>query len=116
MGVHKMLKNKTKYKVTGISGKEYTFGVYNYPGKWKAVAGVYLITHREVRQGVGSHSRIYVGETGKLNERHSSHHKANCFRRKKANCLCFLPEKSEKRRLEIEKDILLGGNWPCNSK
>ena len=105
---------KANYTVSGKSGTKYTFGVYDSPGEWREVAGVYLITKRTVTDGTGSHSHIYVGETDNLKERHASHHKEDCFQQHDANCLCFLAESSEQKRRAIEADVLAGGRWPCN--
>lgn len=103
------------YEVAGISGKKYSFDIYQYDSTWKEVAVVYVVTKRvQNPKGGGSHTNIYVGETGNLKERFGGHHKSDCFTNNGANCLSVLHESSEDRRLAIESDILDGGTWPCN--
>jgi hypothetical protein len=106
------------YTVFGQSHSQYTFGMYDYPGNWKPLAAVYIITKRTVdAEGKGRHTGIYVGQTSNLSERHEDHHKQDCFKGKGANCIGVLIEKNEKRRLEIEADIRNNGSsWPCNDQ
>jgi len=101
--------------IAGASGTKYTFGVYSFNSTWAEVAGVYLVTRRSLNEeGTGTHTFIYVGETENLKERHLDHHKADCFLRHGANCLCFLSEKSEPKRKAIEADLLAAKSWSCN--
>jgi hypothetical protein len=101
--------------VIGKSGSKYTFAVYSIDSTWKELAAVYVITKRtEKTGGGGSHRYVYVGETENLKDRHSNHHKADCFAKHDANCLCALLEDDEDKRLEIELDILAGNTFPCN--
>lgn len=103
------------YSVTGASKRIYTFEVYPYNSQWNEVAAVYVVTKRTPKTGGGgSHTNIYVGQTDNLKERHSGHHKEDCFKSEGANCLSVLREDSEEKRLDIESDILEGGYWPCN--
>jgi len=106
------------YTVSGKSGSKYTFGMYEYPGTWKPVAAVYIITKRAVgADGKGKHTNIYVGQTSNLSERQEDHHKQDCFKRHAANCIGVLTEKDEQRRLDIEADIRNNGSlWPCNDQ
>ena len=100
----------------GISGKEYSFDIYALPGEWNSVTGFYLITKR-VRDNINgghTHTLLYVGETDDLKVRMSNHHKQNCFGKNNANCLCWLDESNENRRLSIESDICEKWNPKCN--
>ena len=102
-------------EIAGKSGSKYSFGVYPYDTTWKEIGAVYVVTKRTVQpNGSGTHDFIYVGQTDNLKERHTGHHKADCFTRRGANCLCALVEESEETRLAIETDLIAGHTWPCN--
>ena len=101
-------------EIAGKSGSKYSFDVYPYESNWAEVGAVYAVTKRTVQNGSGSHNFIYVGHTDNLKERHTSHHKADCFARQSANCLCVHVEAVEETRLTIEADLLAGHVWPCN--
>ena len=103
------------YTVAGKSGTKYQFEVYPRNTSWKEVGAVYLLTKRVIgANGKGTHTNIYVGQTGNMAQRHTDHHKEECFDSHGANCTCVLVEPSEPMRLKIESDILQGGKWPCN--
>ena len=102
-------------EIAGASGTKYSFAVYSLDTSWNEVAAVYVVTKRTPKPGGGaSHSFIYVGQTDNLKERHMNHHKAECFTKHGANCLCVLVEEREETRLRIEADLLKGNMWPCN--
>ncbi len=102
-------------EIAGKSGAKYSFGIYPYETEWKEIGAVYVVTKRTAKpDGSGTHSFIYVGQTDNLKERHTSHHKADCFERNNANCLCVHVEGVEKTRRAIEADLLAARNWPCN--
>ncbi|WP_339783358.1 hypothetical protein [uncultured Marinobacter sp.] len=102
-------------KLTGVSGTTYTFDVYPYDTKFKAIAAVYYISRRtEKSDGSGTHTAIYVGETEDMSTRFDSHHDEACFKRNNANCKSILKETSGRRRLEIEADLVSSLNPPCN--
>lgn len=99
----------------GKSGNEYSFNVYPFNTDFKAIGAVYFVTQRtEKSDGTGSHTRIYVGETGDLSERFDNHHKQDCFDKHNANCICVHSESNEKTRLEKESDLIDNYNPPCN--
>jgi predicted GIY-YIG superfamily endonuclease len=101
--------------LTGESGTEYTFNVYPYSTEFKAIGAVYYISKRtENSEGKGSHTKIYVGQTGDLSERFDNHHKEDCFIKNSANCKSVLTEEDEDRRFEIETDLVIALNPPCN--
>lgn len=101
--------------VTGDSGAEYTFSVYNRRATFKELGAVYLMSKRALNaKGSGNHTWIYVGETGDLSDRPLNHHCKDCFDKHGANAVSILRESSRSRRLEIETDIRRALNPPCN--
>ena len=99
----------------GKSGIEYSFDVYPFDTNFNAIGAVYFVTNRtEKSDGTGSHTGIYVGETGDLSKRFDNHHKQDCFDKHHANCICVHSESSEKNRLEKESDLIDNYNPPCN--
>lgn len=101
--------------LTGKSGKKHTFNIYPYDTSFKELAAVYYISKRtEKSGGGGNHKHIYIGQTENLAERFQNHHKEECFKRNKANCKSILQESSEKKRLEIEADLIDALTLPCN--
>lgn len=99
---------------TGKSGKEYTFSIYKMDTEFDAIGGIYIFTNRHIENGKYVHAPIYCGKTGDLSERFDNHHKADCIKKNKANCLCFMRVDLETRRTEIETDILKGNDFICN--
>jgi len=76
-------------ELTGASGRKYAFLVYPWGTPFKALGGVYAVTRGTANQSGGqTHTIVYVGQTGDLSERFDDHHKAACFGRNKANCMC----------------------------
>jgi len=101
---------------TGKSGTKYEFTAYSWDTNFKEGFGaVYFITKRSSNdEGGHSHTRIYVGQTGDMSERFDDHHDAPCFKSNGANCKCVYGESYEKKRLQIEKDLVNNYNPPCN--
>lgn len=99
----------------GASGTNYEFEVYPWGTNFNAVGAVYFVTERSRNSDGGyNHSRIYVGQTSDLSERFDDHHKAGCFGKKGANCICVHTEDIESRRLRIEADLIAKYAPPCN--
>lgn len=98
----------------GKSGTTYQFQVYAWGTALEAVGGVYAITKRSVTNDKGSHVFIYFGQTADLSERFEVHHKASCFTKNGANCVCVHFESDEKTRLAIASDFTEGYGTPCN--
>ena len=96
---------------TGVSGIRYTFEIFAWGQAFNPIGAVYFITKCD---GQGNHTSIYVGQTRDLSERFDNHHKASCFQRHGANRICVLVEGQEKRRLEIETDLIRSYHPPCN--
>lgn len=93
----------------------YNFSVYPWDTEFTALGAVYVITRRTADiYGGGSHSFIYIGQTGDLSERFDNHHKADCFRKNGANCICIHEEGNEQKRLAIESDLLDVNDTACN--
>jgi hypothetical protein len=101
-------------KFSGKSGNEYPFVVYSFDSNLSKIACVYVVTHRYKNESAYSHRIIYVGQTDNLPERFENHHKANCFKEKNANAICVHSENSEKKRLEIEADLIEKSKPDCN--
>ncbi len=102
-------------EVTGQSGTKYAFDFYPIDTSFKALEAVYVITKRTPKPGGGaSHAYIYVGETGDLTTRFSSHHKQDCFDTHGANCIGIHLDGSRESRLDTENDIRASHAWPCN--
>jgi len=99
---------------TGKVGS-YNFVVYPWGTDFKAVRAVYVITKRTADiYSRGTHSFIYIGQTGDLSERFDNHDKADCFTKRGANCICIHEESDEQKRLAIESDLLDGNDTACN--
>jgi len=64
--------------------------------------------------GTGTHTWLYVGETGDLSDRPLSHERKPCFDKNGANCLLIYSEKNRDMRLKIEADLRNAYNPPCN--
>ncbi len=102
-------------ELTGASGKKYAFLVYPWGTTFKPIGGVYAVTRATSNQAGGqTHTIVYLGQTGDLSERFDDHHKADCFNRRSANCICVHVEDNEKSRLAIEADLIAAYNPPCN--
>lgn len=100
---------------TGASGQEYEFDVYPFDTDFTNIGAVYFVTKRTLKaEGGGTHTYIYIGQTDDLSTRFDNHHKAECFEREEANCVCIHQEDNEQSRLEIESDLLGNYDPPCN--
>lgn len=95
----------------GASGRQYEFDVYPLDTEFNSVGAVYAITKRDASR---NHTVIYIGQTDDLSERFDNHHKASCFYRHSANCVCIRAENNEETRLAIEKDLIANYNPTCN--
>ena len=101
--------------VKGASGTEYQFEVYPKGTNVPAVPGVYLVTKRVAKaSGGGSHTYIYIGQAGNVPVRLEDHHKAACFARHSANCICVHRDRDERSRLAKEADLIAAHDPPCN--
>lgn len=99
----------------GASGSGYTFTAYTLDQAFNPVGAVYVITKRTPKpQGGGNHDFIYIGQTGDLSERFDNHHKAACFKKNGANCICVHVNSNEQQRFKIETDLCRNNVTPCN--
>ncbi|HTR26133.1 MAG TPA: GIY-YIG nuclease family protein [Terriglobales bacterium] len=99
----------------GKSGQTYDFDVWAINQAFKAVAAVYAVTRRYQSANSGySHDVIYIGQTEDLSTRFDDHHKADCFTKHKANCICTHLDDDEDSRLAKEQDLIENYNPPCN--
>jgi hypothetical protein len=81
--------------LTGKSGAKYAFNVYPRTDTFNDVGAVYFMTERvEDAKGIGTHTWIYVGETGDLSGRPLNHHRKKCFDDHGANCLLIHSEQN----------------------
>jgi hypothetical protein len=101
--------------IAGKSGNEYAFDFYATDTSFKNLGAVYVVTRRVRKsEGGGSHTFLYVGETGDLSTRFGNHHKQGCFDQHGANCIGVHLDESEKSRKAKETDLLDAHDWPCN--
>lgn len=101
--------------LSGESGKQYEFNVYNMDTEFNAIGAVYCVSERtESASKSPSHSKIYIGQTGDLSTRFDNHHKADCFQQYGANCISVHKDGDEDSRLKKEKDLIAAYNLPCN--
>jgi hypothetical protein len=99
----------------GESGATYTFDVYPMNQTFREVGGIYIITERfQNDQGAYKHRFIYIGQTEDFSTRFDNHHKANCFTRNGATCICTLVEQDEDNRFATETDLIRLHAPPCN--
>ena len=100
----------------GKSGAAYEFEVWPMNQVFNAVAAVYAVTRRYQKTGATSYSHdvIYIGQTDDLSTRFADHHKADCFTKHKANCICTHRDDDEDSRLAKEKDLIANYDPPCN--
>lgn len=96
---------------------EYRFEVYPATQSFNAVGAVYIFTKRTVgADGKGSHTLLYIGETGDLSGRIPTHEKWTCAKRNGANCICVHRDDGELSRLLKEADLRAANATPCNEQ
>ncbi len=108
----------------GQSGKEYVFSLYLFDSfedlksAWENFPALYLFTQRYSSNGAYYHNYIYLGETGDLSTRFDSHHKEQCIIKHQSNCIGIYKNvpQDETKRKEVEKDILMANDFPCNEQ
>lgn len=96
-------------------GEEYDFIAYSIDTQFEDDASaVYIFTKRTVRDGKGSHSLLYIGETGELGVRIEDHEKWPCVKAEGCNCICVHFVNGKANRKAIEKAFLDKYDPPCN--
>jgi len=99
----------------GSSGQSYEFDIYPWRTSFNPIEAVYVITKRyKTSDGDYNHKVVYIGQTEDLSERFDNHHKADCFTKYNANCICIHKEKSKSEREKIEEDLISHYNPLCN--
>ena len=99
----------------GNSGRGYSFEIYALGTSFQNFGAVYAVTRRHQKtDGSWVHTVIYVGETGELGNRLSSHHKQSCFDTHQANRILVHSDGNESSRLQKEADLIANYNPPCN--
>ena len=86
-------------------GSEYSFTAYSADTSFNDVSAVYSFTKRTVKDGKGSHSFLYIGETGELGTRIASHEKWDCVNSHGCNCICVHRVEGEQARLDVESAL-----------
>ena len=97
-------------------GTEYSFTAYSADTSFKDVSAVYIFTKRSVKDGKGSHSFLYIGETGELGTRIANHEKWECVNNHGCNCICVHRVEETRARLDIETSFLNANETPCNDR
>ena len=99
---------------TGISGKQYEYGIYPIGTSFVAKPGNYV--HAKV-SGLGRWSAVYIGETEDLSTRFENHHAAHCIARNGATHIhVHLSSADRQVRLNEETDLRRSHNTPCNKQ
>ena len=101
-------------KFNGASGREYFFGVYSIDTDFNNVRAVYAFSKRIVKDEVGFHEVLYIGETEELGTRIKNHEKWPCVNNNGANCICVHPEEEKESRIDKESDLKFNYYAPCN--
>ena len=79
------------------------------------MCAVYVITKSTIKVGGSAdHSLIYVGHTDDLSTCLDNHHKAHCFERHGANCICVLSVEDEQLRSTLVSEVAVGCDLVCN--
>jgi hypothetical protein len=100
----------------GRSGERYTFRVYVWDTKFKAVPGVYIVASRTVEPGQpAQYAPLFVGEAPDLSVELKGHPRDECFQMYYGNVVGVLKEDNDGKRTEILADLLGNLSAPCNA-
>jgi hypothetical protein len=99
--------------LTGKSGTQYAFNIYERSQKFKDVGAIYVMS--KINSAL-RYSLIYIGETGDLSIRPLNHHRTACFDKNGADKLLIRVENDAKTRLSIETDLIRSYDTPCNKQ
>jgi hypothetical protein len=100
--------------LTGKSKMQYAFDIYARSQKFNAVGVIYVMAKKG--QNANTYSLIYIGQTGDASKRPFNHHRKDCFDKIGGDHFFLHSEGSEKRRLEIETDLIQNYDTPCNKQ
>ena len=100
----------------GRSGERYTFRVYVWDTKFKAVPGVYVVASRTVEPGQpAQYESLFVGQARDLSAELKNHARDECFQMYYGNVVGVLKEENDDRRAAILADLLGSLSAPCNA-
>lgn len=100
----------------GRSGDRYTFRMYVWETKFKAVPGVYLVASRTIEPGQPpQYQQLFVGEAPNLSTAMVDHPRDECFQMYYGNVVGVLKEDDPARRAAIVADLLARTPPPCNA-
>ena len=97
-------------------GSSYSFTAYSADTSFNDVSAVYIFTKRTMTDGKGTHSFLYIGETGELGTRIASHEKWHCVNNYDCNCICVHTVDEEQARRDIETSFRNEHATPCNDQ
>lgn len=97
--------------LVGETDTKYQFNIYDRSTKFTAAGAVYAMSKINAN---GNYVIIYIGQTGDLSSRPLNHHKTDCFDKNGAAKLLIRTEGNEKKRFEIETDLVRKYNPTCN--
>ena len=97
-------------KWKGQSGTSYEYFVHSLETKFKDLAGNYIFAKKQNGLWVA----VYIGQTTSLKDRLSDHEKRDCAIRNGATHIHAHVNKSERNRLNEEKDLILLHSPVCN--
>jgi hypothetical protein len=100
--------------LTGKSKTQHEFNIYARSQKFNAIGAIYVMAKKS--QNANSYDLIYIGQTGDASERPFNHHRKDCFDKNRADHVFICSEGSEKRRFEIETDLIQNYNTQCNKQ
>ncbi len=98
----------------GLSGKEYTYGIYPIGTPFKDIPGNYVFA-KQTKPGYWS--PCYIGQTENLNQRLGDHEKERCAKGKGATHIhVHVNQAGEKARRSEERDLILKWQPGCNDQ
>lgn len=96
----------------GRSGERYGFQAWPMDTRFKAVAGIYLVTRRECVDRTfptkASHRCLAIGQTENLAASELTKSDLAALAKQGANCICVCAAPDAARRTAIEKDLIDG--------
>ena len=98
----------------GESGKQYRFKVFPLGTRFRKIGGVYAIAYSANAHGVHRHRILYVGHTEDFSQPFDKHGKVQDLVRLGADCIRVQSDKSEKSRVEKQRDLVATFSPACN--
>ena len=96
-------------KVSGPSNEIYEFEIWSLESDFEDEGGVYIFSKIETSLGgeeLIQHVHLYIGETKSFKCRLDDHEKWNEALEEDVQMILILPENNEKRRGDIERDLI----------